>query len=167
RAFLANECSLTNNGISIYTQAKKTAPDIAADMDHAPMPIGPAGVPTAQNRFDPMIIFRYAKYPQAAKALISFLMEAPQYPKLITNSVGFTTQSLKGFADNPVWQSDPKIAPFGKAAQDTHSVSWPQNPGPASAAVFANFFVVDMFASTVTGTMDAKGAMRRAQQQVE
>ncbi len=167
RAFLAGECSLTNNGISIYTQAKKTAPDIAADMDHAAMPIGPTGVPAAQNRVDPMIIFRYTKYPEAAKALISFIMEAPQYPKLITNSVGFTTQSLKGFADNPIWHGDPKIAPFGNAAQDTRSVSWPQTPNPASAAVFANFIVVDMFASTVSGTMDAKAAMHRAQQQVE
>jgi multiple sugar transport system substrate-binding protein len=167
RAFLAGECSLTNNGISIYTQAKKTAPDLAADMDHAPMPIGPVGVPTAQNRVDPMVIFRYTKYPQAAKALISFLMEAPQYPKLITNSVGFTTQGLKGFDDNPIWNGDPKIAPFGSAAQDTRSVSWPQTPNPSAAAVFANFIVVDMFASTVTGTMDAKAAMHRAQQQVE
>jgi multiple sugar transport system substrate-binding protein len=167
RAFLAGECSLTNNGISIYTQAKKTAPDIAADMNHAAMPIGPAGVPTAQNRVDPMVVFRYSKYPDAAKALISFLMEAPQYPKLITNAAGFTTQALKGFADNPIWTSDPKIAPFGKAAEDTRSVSWPQTPNPASAAVFANFVVVDMFASTVSGTMDAKAAMRRAQQQVE
>lgn len=167
RAFLAGECSLTNNGISIYTQAKKTAPDIAADMDHAAMPIGPAGVPTAQNRVDPMIILRYTKYPQAAKALISFLMEAPQYPKLITNSAGFTTQSLKGYADNPVWKSDPKIAPFASAAQDSRSVSWPQTPNPAAAAVFANFVLVDMFAAAVTGTMAPNASMKRAQQQVE
>jgi multiple sugar transport system substrate-binding protein len=167
RAFLAGECSLTNNGISIYTQAKKTAPEIAADINHAAMPIGPVGVPTAQNRVDPMVIFRYTKYPNAAKALVSFLMEAPQYPKLITNSAGFTTQALKGFADNPIWQSDPKIAPFGRAAQDTRSVSWPQTPNPSAAAVFANFVVVDMFAATVSGTMDAKAAMHRAQQQVE
>src|ERR1700722_1618043 len=167
RAFLAGECSLTNNGISIYTQAKKTAPDIAADMDHAAMPIGPVGVPAAQNRVDPMVVFRYTQYPAAAKALLSFLMEAPQYPKLITNAAGFTTQALKGFADNPIWQSDPKIAPFGNAARDTRSVSWPQTPNPASAAVFANFVVVDMFASTVSGTMEAKDAMHRAQQQVE
>ncbi len=167
RAFLAGECSLTNNGISIYTQAKKTAPEMAADMNHAAMPIGPVGMPTAQNRVDPMVIFRHTKYPAAAKALISFLMEAPQYPALITNAAGFTTQALKGFADNPIWRSDPKIMPFGRAAEDTRSVSWPQTPNPAAAAVFANFTVVDMFASTVSGTMDAKTAMHRAQQQVE
>jgi multiple sugar transport system substrate-binding protein len=167
RAFLANDCSLTNNGISIYTQAKKTAPDLAADMDHAAMPIGPVGVPTAQNRVDPMVIFRYSKYPQAAKALVTFLMEAPQYPTLITNSAGFTTQALQGFANNPVWASDPKIAPFAAAARDTRSVAWPQTPNPFAASVFANFVVVDMFATTVSGTMEAKAAMHRAQQQVE
>jgi multiple sugar transport system substrate-binding protein len=167
RAFLANECSLTNNGISIYTQAKKTAPDIAQDMDHAAMPVGPAGVPTAQNRLDPMVIFRYSKYPNAAKALIAFLMEVPQYPKLISNSVGFVTQSLKAYADNPVWHGDPKIAPFAAASQDTRAVSWPLTPSPQSAAVFANFVVVDMFAATVSGAMTAKDAMERAQSQVE
>ena len=166
RAFLAGECSLTNNGISIYTQAKKTAPDIAQDMDHGAMPIGPVGVPTAQNRLDPMIIFRYSKYPNAAKALITFLMDAPQYPELITNAAGFTTQSLKGYADNPIWRSDPKIAPFAAAAQDTRSVSWPQTPNQGAAAAFANFVLVDMFASTITGAANAKDAMQQAQQQV-
>ena len=167
RAFLAGECSVTNNGISIYTQARKTAPDLAEDMDHAAWPIGPVGVPTAQNRLDPMVIFAYSKYPLAAKALITFLMESPQYPNLITASAGFTTQALRGYADNPVWHGDPKIAPFGRAAEDTRAVSWPQTPGPASAGVFANFVVVDMFASVVSGTMEPKAAMRRAQQQVE
>jgi multiple sugar transport system substrate-binding protein len=114
-----------------------------------------------------MVIFRYSKYPNAAKALIAFLMEAPQYPRLITNSAGFVTQSLKGFADNPIWQSDPKIAPFATAAADTRAVSWPQTPGPASAAVFANFVVVDMFAATVSGTLSAKAAMQRAEAQVK
>jgi multiple sugar transport system substrate-binding protein len=167
RAFLAGEISVTNNGISIYTQARKTAPELAEDMDHAAMPVGPVGVPTAQNRLDPMVILGYSKYPNAAKALITFLMESPQYPALITNSAGFTTQSLKGFSDNPVWHGDPKIAPFGKAAEDTRSVSWPQTPNPAAAAVFANFVVVDMFGSVVSGTLAPSAAMRRAQQQVE
>ena len=47
KAFLADQISLTLNGVSIYTVAKNS-PDpaikaIAADMDHANMPIGPVG----------------------------------------------------------------------------------------------------------------------------
>jgi multiple sugar transport system substrate-binding protein len=167
RAFLAGQCALTNNGISIYTEAKRSAPAIAADMDHGAMPVGPVGVPTAENRLDPMVIFRYSKYPNAAKALIAFLMEAPQYAKLITNSAGFITQSLRAYKNNPIWASDPKIAPFAAASEDTRSVSWPLTPSPASASVFANFVLVDMFAAVASGTLSPKDAMQRAQKQVE
>jgi multiple sugar transport system substrate-binding protein len=167
QAFIAGQCSLTNNGISIYVQAKKTAPEIAADMDHAAMPVGPVGHAAEQNRVDPMVIFRYTKYPNAAKALIAYLMERPQYDELITNSAGFIAQSLRGFADNPIWSSDPKIAPFGRAPTNTRSVSWPRTPDQASAAVFANFVLVDMFGSAVSGAATPQEAMRQAQRQVE
>ncbi len=167
QAFIAGQCSLTNNGISIYTQAKRTAPEIAADMDHAAMPVGPVGIPTEQNRVDPMVVFKYCKYPIAAKALIAYLMERPQYDALITNSAGFIAQSLKGFADNPIWRSDPKIAPFGRAPTNTRAVSWPRTPDQASAAVFANFVLVDMFASAVSGARTPKDAMQQAQRQAE
>lgn len=167
QAFVAGQCSLTNNGISTYTQAKRTAPEIAADMDHAAMPIGPVGFATEQNRVDPMVVFRYSKYPNAAKALIAYLMESPRYKALITNSAGFIAQSLKAFADNPIWRSDPKIAPFGRAPTNTRSVSWPRTPDQASAAVFANFVLVDMFGSAVSGARSPKDAMQQAQQQAE
>jgi multiple sugar transport system substrate-binding protein len=167
RAFLAGQISLTNNGISIYTEAKRSAPAVAADMDHAAMPIGPVGVPTEENRVDPMIIMRYSKYPNAAKALIAFLMESPQYDRLITNSAGFISQSLKAFADNPVWHGDPKIAPFGGASEATRSVSWPMTPNPKAAAAFANFVLVDMFAAAAAGTTTPKVAMERAQRAAE
>ena len=167
QAFIAGQCSLTNNGISIYTQAKHSAPAIAADMDHAGMPIGPVGVPTEQNRVDPMVVFKYSKYPNAAKALIAYLMESPQYEALITNSAGFIAQSLKAFADNPIWRSDPKIAPFGRAPTNTRSISWPRTPDQASASVLANFVLVDMFASAVSGARTPKDAMDQAQRQAE
>src|SRR3989454_976277 len=45
RAFLAGEVALTNNGISIYFAAKNDFPEVAADMNHAVYPQGPAGGP--------------------------------------------------------------------------------------------------------------------------
>jgi len=94
-------------------------------------------------------------------------MERPQYDALITNSAGFIAQSLKGFADNPIWRSDPKIAPFGRAPTNTRAVSWPRTPDQASAAVFADFVLVDMFASAVSGARTPKDAMQQAQRQAE
>lgn len=167
RAFLAGQIALTANGISIYTEAKRSVPAIAADMDHAAMPIGPVGVPTEQNRIDPMMILGYTKYPGAAKALVAFLMERPQYDRLVTNSVGFIAQSLKGYADNPVWHGDPKIAPYGRASEATRSVSWPMTPNPKSAAAFASFLLVDMFATAASGNATPKAAMERAQRAAE
>ena len=48
KAFLAGEIHWTNNGISIYVAATKdpTKKEIAEDMDHAYLPIGPVGKPT-------------------------------------------------------------------------------------------------------------------------
>jgi multiple sugar transport system substrate-binding protein len=43
KAFLAGQLHLTTNGISIYVAAKKENPAIAADMDHAHLPVGISG----------------------------------------------------------------------------------------------------------------------------
>jgi multiple sugar transport system substrate-binding protein len=94
-AFLAGQCALTNNPVSIYTQSKSVAPSIAADMDFAPMPIGPVGAPTALSRVDSRMMFRYEMFSQASKALVTFLMEAPQYPKLITGSNGYAAPRFR------------------------------------------------------------------------
>src|SRR5579863_8721421 len=65
KAFLADQISLTLNGISIYTVAKNS-PDpalnaIAADMDHAPMPIGPIGRQTEQQNILNTYAYTYTK----------------------------------------------------------------------------------------------------------
>ena len=53
KAFLADQISLTLNGISIYTVAKNSPEPalnaIANDMNHANMPIGPVGRPTEEQ----------------------------------------------------------------------------------------------------------------------
>src|SRR6185503_6351880 len=74
KAFLSGELSLTNNGVSIYAAAKAeagkdpTMQAIADDMNHALWPVGPAGKPTEFHIAYPMMIMRYSKFPQAAKA---------------------------------------------------------------------------------------------------
>ena len=63
--------AITLNGISIYTVAKNS-PDpalkaIAADMDHANMPIGPVGKPTEQQNILNTYAYTYTKYPNAVR----------------------------------------------------------------------------------------------------
>lgn len=70
KAFLDGQISLTANGISVYYAAKNaTDPkikELANDIQHANMPIGPVGKPTEFNLFFNQMIFRYTKYPKAA-----------------------------------------------------------------------------------------------------
>ena len=71
RAVLAGQFILTYNWISIYYVAR-TSPDpqlqaIAADMQHAHFPIGPVGRPTELSPFAPAWIFKYTRYPDAAR----------------------------------------------------------------------------------------------------
>jgi len=72
KAFLAGEISLTRNGISIY-YAAKTSTDpkmnaIAADTQHA------FSKPTNTGLMFPAFIFKYSKYPNAAKEYLRFMI---------------------------------------------------------------------------------------------
>jgi multiple sugar transport system substrate-binding protein len=65
KAFLADQISLTLNGISIYTVAKNS-PDpalqeTAGDMDYANLPVGPVGFPTEQQNVLNTYVYSYTK----------------------------------------------------------------------------------------------------------
>src|SRR6185312_15234885 len=83
KAFLDGQVSLTNNGISIYYAAKNsTDPNIKAlaeDINHSNMPIGPVGRPTELNLMFQAFVFKYSKYPKAAKEYLHFMWEKDQY----------------------------------------------------------------------------------------
>jgi multiple sugar transport system substrate-binding protein len=71
KAFLDNQLSLTNNGISIYYAAKTSQDpklvEMANDIQHYPFPLGVDGKSRELNLVFPMMIFKYSKYPNAAK----------------------------------------------------------------------------------------------------
>ncbi len=82
KAFLDGQLFVTNNGISIYYAAKNSTDpkvkEMAADINHANMPIGPVGHPTEFQLFFNQMIFKYSKYPKAAKEFLRFMMEPEQ-----------------------------------------------------------------------------------------
>jgi len=83
QAFLDDQISVTENGISVYYAAKNSQdPKIkamAADIGHANLPIGPVGKPTELHLFFNQMVFKYTKFPNAAKEYIRFMMEKEQY----------------------------------------------------------------------------------------
>lgn len=162
KAFLAGEVGLTNNGISIYQKALVDGLDVKDDMDHAYYPVGPVGVPTEFHIAYPILVPTYSKFPNAAKAFVTFLMEAEQYNRWLEGSVAYLTHSLNAFNDNPIWTSDPKREIFAEAANRTFVAGYKGSVGQKAASAISEFIVVDMFANTATGQMSAKDAVADA-----
>jgi multiple sugar transport system substrate-binding protein len=150
KAYLAGEISLTNNGISIYYAAKQKWPEIAKDTNHARYPIGPAGRPTELHLFDPAIIFKHTPFPNAAKHYLVFMLEKEQCGPWTNAMLGYVTPSLKAYRDLPVWTDDPKALPFRDCVRYMLWNGYEGPEGPESAAVMAEYVVVDLFANVCT-----------------
>jgi multiple sugar transport system substrate-binding protein len=166
KAFLDGQISLTANGISIYYAAKTSADPtmqaIAKDIQHAHFPIGSIGKPTELMQITQMMLFKYSKYPNAAKAYMQFMMEPDQYNPWMQAAIGYVSQSLKVYESNPVWTVDPKHTVYRDAAALMLDNGHSGPLGAASAASMADYIVVDMVAEAATGTRTPKEAAARA-----
>jgi multiple sugar transport system substrate-binding protein len=171
KAFAAGDVGMTFNGVSIYYFCK-SSPDpklnqIALDTQHQLLPKGLASrSPMSATPMNAMV-FKHTRYPNAAKDYLRFMMEADQYGPWLSNCIGYWSNSLKAFSRMKFWSDDPKLAPYA-AGMDTPYYDGYKGPvTPASSAVTANYTVVDMFASVVTGNATPEDAARRAAQQAQ
>ena len=171
KAFLDGQISLTCNGISVY-YAAKTSKDpkinaLAADIQHANLPVGPVGRPTELNLVFPMMIFKYSKYPKAAKEYLRFMMEKEQYEPWQQGAIGYVTQPLRAYESNPIWTVDAKHTPYRDAMKIMQPNSYDGPPGFASAATMADFIMVNMVAEAASGARTAKEAAERAEKRAQ
>ncbi|ALA16700.1 MULTISPECIES: ABC transporter substrate-binding protein [unclassified Chelatococcus] len=166
RAFLAGEVSVTANGVSLYYAAKNDPKlaEMAADIRTTNLPIGPVGQTVELHQTTTAVIFKYSKFPQAAQAYLQFMFEADQMNNWIQGSSAYCCQTLKAFANNPVWTSDPVHAPYAKASDTLRPNGYAGPLGYASAAVMADYVLVDMFAEAATGQRTPEDAAKRAEQ---
>src|SRR5436190_17794116 len=171
KAFLDGQIGMTTNGISIYYAAKTSQDpkikEMAADIGHANLPVGPVGKTTELNLFFPMMVFKYSKYPNAAKAYLAFMMEKEQYEPWQQASIGYVTQPLKAYESNPIWTVDPKHTPYRDAMKIMLPNGYAGEMGYASAAAMADFIIVNMVAEAVSGSKSPKEAAERAQKRAE
>ncbi|MFI5015090.1 MAG: ABC transporter substrate-binding protein [Hyphomicrobiales bacterium] len=171
QALIAGQIAATQNGVSLYFSIKNaTDPKIAAmtpDLDHARMPVGPVGFGTETALAINSMVFKHTKYPNAAKAYLAYMMEADQYDKWLTGTYGYWAQPLKAYAESDVWKSDPKIAAYKDTMKDS---LWYAFKGPineASAAVVADYIMVDMAASVATGAATPEDAAAEAERRAK
>jgi multiple sugar transport system substrate-binding protein len=171
KAFLDGQIGVTNNGISIYYAAKTSQDpklqEMAKDINHANFPIGPIGRPTELHLAFPMMIFKYTKYPNAAKEYLRFMMEKEQYVPWQQASIGYVTQPLAAYESNPIWTSDPKHTPYRDLMKNQLPNGYAGEMGYASAAAMADFIMVNMVAEAASGSKTPKEAAERAQKRAE
>jgi len=171
KAFLDSQISVTANGISIY-YAAKMSPDpklqeIAKDIQHANFPVGPVGVPTEFNLFLNQMVYKYSKYPKAAKEFIRFMMEEEQFGPWMQASIGYVCHPLKAYEANPIWTSDPKHTPYREAMKVMRPIGYAGEMGYASAGCIADFIILDMVAEAASGSKTPKEAAERAKKRAE
>src|SRR6266446_4705670 len=171
KVFLDGQISVTNNGISIYYASKNSKdPKINAlqtDINHASYPAGPAGVSSACHLFMNQMIFKYTKYPKAAKEFIRFMMEEEQYGAWLQAGIGYTAGPLVAYEKNPIWTVDPKHTAYRDACKQLRPAGYAGKLGYASAGALADFIIVDMVAEAASGDKSPKEAMERAQKRAE
>jgi len=171
KAFLDGQLSLTANGISIYYAAKTSKEEklieLTKDIQHAQFPLGVSGKPTELDLVFPMMIFKYTKYPNAAREYLRFMMEREQYEPWQAASIGYVCQPLAAYEKNAIWTSDPKITPYRDGMKITIPGGYAGKLGYASAAAIADFIVPNMVAEAASGSKTPKEAAERAQKRAE
>ena len=165
RAFASQEIFLTSNGVSLYFALKNDAGTraIAEDTDHAFMPKGRAEAPPHTATVLNAMVFRHTRFPNAAKAFITFMMESEQYDPWLTGCIGYWGQSLNAYRQSAVWESDPKIKVFADAMNTRF---WSGYKGPisqASGSVAAEYVLVQMCAAVASGQQTPQEAAREAE----
>ncbi len=164
QAFAASTCWVTSNGVSLYFALKNDPATraIADDTEHSIMPLGVANSwPSAPLTLNAMV-FKHSRFPNAAKALLSFLMELPQYEPWLNANLGYWAHPLNAYKDSAVWTSDPKIAIFRDSMNNQF---WNGYRGPlseASGQANNEYVLVQMFASVASGQATPEAAMREA-----
>ena len=171
KAFLDGQLSLTANGISIYFAAKNSQDakmkEIADDIVHAKFPNGIDGKAAVLNLVFPMMIFKYSKYPNAAKEYLRFMMEKEQYVPWQEASIGYVCHPLAAYESSAFWTADPKVTPYRDCMKDMRNNGYAGTMGYASAQCSADFIIPNMVAEAASGAKSPKEAMERAQQRAE
>ncbi len=165
RAYAANECWLTSNGVSLYFALKNdpATAAIAADTEHSELPHGSADSwPSAPLTLNAMV-FKHSRYPNAAKAFLQFMLEADQYEPWLNANLGYWAHPLNSYRASAVWTSDPKVAIFRDSMNNKF---WNGYKGPiseASGQANAEYVTVQMYAAVASGQSTPQEAAREAE----
>ncbi len=157
RAFLADQLSVTLNGSSIYETAKKDAPNIAADMDHADPPKGPAGQ-FYELQGQSFGILKNSKNVAGAKDFLKWWFDQKQFGDWLHAQNVYQLPPTKSWANDPMWTKDPKTAAFGREVNFGRVDGYAGPLNDKAALARSKYIIVDTFAKAVQSG-DAQGSI--------
>jgi ABC-type glycerol-3-phosphate transport system substrate-binding protein len=168
RAFLSGSISATNNGASIYLEARKK-PDsyqtengtpMKDDILHASIPGGAGGHFNLPGPFTNLLM-KYSKNQDAAKKFMTWMASKNIFEQWFVSQQGFSCGPTKVWEDHPVWKIDPILAPFKLIPTTGRMLGWAGPPNQKAAEVQTKFIVIDMYAKAIQG-MDAAASVKAA-----
>src|SRR6478609_3764250 len=119
RAFLSQTICATLNGASIYIESLRN-PDkyisekgaqLKTDIQHAPLPKGPAGQ-FAMHTFFSHVIPNYSKNQAGAKEFLKWIHTKANYEPWFVSQKGFATPPTHAWEKHGLWDEDKVMAPF-------------------------------------------------------
>jgi ABC-type glycerol-3-phosphate transport system substrate-binding protein len=168
RAFLSGSISATNNGASIYLEAKKKPASYQTDKGtpmkddilHAGIPGGAGGqfnLPGSQIH----LVMKYSKNQDAAKKFIRWASSKEIYEKWFISQQGYASGPTKMWEEHAVWNIDPIMAPFKKVPLTGRLTGYAGAPTQKAAEVQTKYIIVDMYAKAIQG-MNAEDSVKAA-----
>ncbi len=151
RAFLAESVSMTANAASIYFTAKEKFPELAKNMNHGPIPRGPAGrfyyVSTHHS-----VVMKYSKNQKLAKEFIRWYMDKKQFEPYFLSQELWMVPPTNVWYSHPLWTKDPKLTIYRDTVKEARPLGYAGPPGAKATEALAKYIIVDMFTKAIQGT---------------
>lgn len=169
RAYSAGEIAMTANGVSLYFSMMRdpaTKP-VADDSEHQLLPKGVAETAPMGGLTLNAMVFKHSKFPNAAKAFLTFMLEREQYEPWLNANSGYWSQPLAAYAEAAVWSGDPKVKLFKDVMKSKFYTGYKGPISQASGAVNADYVLVNMCASVATGAATPEAAAAEAERRAK
>jgi len=158
RAFLSGSISATNNGASIYLEAKRKpetyltekGTPMKDDILHAPLPKGAGGQFNLPGPFTDMLM-GYSKNQKMAKDFLRWVSSKDVFEQWFASQQGYTDGATLYWEEDKVWGADPVLLPFRDLPRKGRLMGYAGPPGRASAEAQTKYIIVDMYAKAVQG----------------
>ena len=170
RWIISGKGSCIQNPPSAWTVAKRTRPDIAAQLWHHDTPRGDKG------RFRGALFYnfglwKWSKDKKAAKELLTYLLESPQQWKIFTAAQGYDMPQLKPMYAHPVWEEEgpPKGTCYNYIPRGDEKLitgGWPA-PAEYGVGIYSKYIIPVMVGKVTTVEVKPKDAMKWAAKELE